>query len=205
ARKEIASQSDVSEPFRNGVLLTGGFFALATLNDTFWFLFQGVFQSLGFTENTRTPESMSSTVVLIVFLGSTAAALLYSGLVLMVPSPVPSLESVLQEEEDAAKAYKKNRFSSLSRTWYYGLNLGQSYTISRDDGAWCFTEELAGQRYSGSLSPAGDWLQGELRDSSGSVAGTLRVRRGEGNTALSSIRPPGETEWGAQNEAMTPW
>ena len=52
----------------------------------------------------------------------------------------------------------------MALRWYYGLNLGQSYTIAKRDGAWRFEEELAGRRCTSTLRVVGDWVEGRLFD-----------------------------------------
>jgi len=56
------------------------------------------------------------------------------------------------------KARANYHLSMIFSRWYYGMNLGQSYEISNNQGEWCFSEELAGRKCSCTLRIVGSWV-----------------------------------------------
>ncbi|CAL1153653.1 unnamed protein product [Cladocopium goreaui] len=201
-REQLAQQADTLSPFRKGVIFAAFLLLFGGFQDGFWLVVQPKLTSLGLLQVVRTEESQSSSILLVILILAVGAGLLYVGTVLLKPAPLPSLEDVLQEEETREEARKELQLARLSGRWYYGMNLGQSYEISNNQGEWCFSEELAGRKCSCTLRIVGSWVHGDLVDEKGEEVGLIRLRRTTGNSVVSNLKVPGSTTWGNPNEAI---
>lgn len=204
-RQRIAADSDLLGPYRNIVLLLGLLALVAALRDLFFLFLRQLMrgQSTGAPETTAGSDFDS--LGLSLFLLGAGAALLYAGNVLMAPPPVPTMEEVLQDMEEvegdqAQEDLGMPDWSLLLGIWCYGKARGQCYCISQDaEGTFRFDEQLGGKVYVAVLSPKGKWLQGSLSETGGKTVGTIRVRPGEGSTAVSYFMETGGVQWGNKN------
>lgn len=200
-RERMISELDYLAPYRTIVLGFGSVFVLAGLADLFFTLVKG--------------KSLEDELVtLLGFEAFTGGLCIYAGLVWMAPPKLPTMNELLQDAEavadeaEAGDAEKvppttsKKRGSMIGK-WSYGLFNKQEFVIDRDEnGTWLFTEELDGQTFSGVLTPTTTWLQGDVfDDETGSSIGTIRLRPGPDDTALSCFRKVGEIEWSAELSA----
>ncbi|CAJ1409176.1 unnamed protein product [Effrenium voratum] len=201
-RKQLEKKADTLEPFRKGVILAACLLLFGALQDGFWLLVTPGLTAQGWLNVIRSEDSQSSSLALILGLTAVGAGLLYTGLVLLAPAPLPSLESVLQEEESRQEAEKNRQLRSLEGRWYYGLNLGQSYRIFQSERGWRFEEELQGRKCTAELRIVGGWVKGQLLDQHGKEVGLIRLRRSAGKSVVSNLRPVGEADWGNPNEAI---
>ncbi|CAJ1360483.1 unnamed protein product [Effrenium voratum] len=160
-RKQLEKKADTLEPFRKGVILAACLLLFGALQDGFWLLVTPGLTAQGWLNVIRSEDSQSSSLALVLGLTAVGAGLLYTGLVLLAPAPLPSLESVLQEEESRQEAEKNRQLRSLEGRWYYGLNLGQSYRIFQSEQGWRFEEEQ-GRKCTAELRIVGGLGQGPV-------------------------------------------
>ncbi|CAE7250983.1 unnamed protein product [Symbiodinium pilosum] len=199
----MTEKADTLEPYRQYVYFAAFGLILGAGNDLFWLVFQPSFFSKGFLPSGSTDESQISRLLLILGLAAVGGGLYYVASVVLAPAELPSVEAVLSNEEDSVQEVEDDRvLYRLQGTWYYGQNLGQSYTISKRDGSWRFEEEFAGRRCTSTLRLVGDWAEGQLIDQKGQSTGTIRLQRGEGNSVLSYVRELGSSNWSNPNEAI---
>jgi len=205
-REKMTEKADTLEPYRQYVLFAAFGLILGAGNDLFWLVFQPSFFTKGFLPSGSTDESQFSRLLVILGLAAVGAGLYYVGNVVLAPAELPSVETVLSAEEsgESVEEVEESRmFYRLQGRWYYGVNLGQSYSISKcRDGSWKFEEELAGRRCTSTLRVVGDWVEGHLIDDEGQRTGTIRLQRGEGNAVLSYFRELGSSNWSNPNEAI---
>ncbi|CAE7577366.1 unnamed protein product [Symbiodinium sp. CCMP2592] len=205
-REKMTEKADTLEPYRQYVLFAAFGLILGAGNDLFWLVFQPSFFTKGFLPSGSTDESQFSRLLVILGLAAVGAGLYYVGNVVLAPAELPSVETVLSAEEsgESVEEVEASRmFYRLQGRWYYGVNLGQSYSISKcSDGRWKFEEELAGRRCTSTLRVVGDWVEGHLIDDEGQRTGTIRLQRGEGNAVLSYFRELGSSNWSNPNEAI---
>ncbi|CAE7912841.1 unnamed protein product, partial [Symbiodinium necroappetens] len=148
-RETMTQKADTLQPYRQYVLFAAFGLILGAGNDLFWLVFQPSFFTKGFLPSGSTDDSQFSRLLVIFGLAAVGAGLYYVGNVVLAPAELPSVEAVISEEEsgDSVEEVEESRmFYRLQGRWYYGLNLGQSYSISKcRDGSWKFEEELAGR------------------------------------------------------------
>jgi len=201
-REQIASQSDLLGPYRTFVQLSGLVLLFGALQNAF-------FLALRALKEGATALDVDS-VGLALFLLAVAAGLLYAGNVWMAAPTVPTMNEVIQglndkDAEDGVPNSVKNdsnRYESILGTWYYGNQNKQAYTISKDsDGVFRFNEKLDGEAYKAVLSPRGRWLAGNLAAKDDRIVGTVCVRCGNNNTAVSYFLRVGDKEWSNRNVA----
>jgi len=201
-REKLTEKADTLEAYRQYVYVAAFGLILGAGYDLLWLVFQPSFFTKGLLPSGSTDDSQVSRLLVVAGLAAVGAGLYYVASVILAPAELPSVETVLRAEE-GEEAIEDSVFYRLQGRWFYGMNLGQSYTISKSpDGTWRFEEELAGKKCSSTLRVVGDWVEGQLLDQDGQQTGTIRLQRGEGNSIFSYIREVGSVNWSNPNEAI---
>lgn len=209
-RERIVSESDFLAPYRSVVLLVGLVASIGALRDFVFFMLRQIFPNRGTQVLDTNATSDLDSLALSLFLAGVGIGMLYAAQVLMAPSPLPTIEELIQDmdtEEASNERVKTGQFTwglPLNGKWFYGEGNRQCYTISKGaDGTWRYSEKLNGASYSSILLPQKQWLQGKLTDSNGVAVGWIRVRRRSDGTAVSNVCMLGASHWANKNVAYS--
>jgi len=228
-RQQIEAEADVLAPYRNIVLALGAGALFPAFYDTLLLVARG--PRLLPRMKGNMDEFNSDSIVLILFLALLGAICIYAGLVWMAPPPLPTVKELMDDIEERAEepslgpaaappsgAAEGGERSAegeaplgtsspalvkmLLGTWCYGAGRRQTFTLSKaEQQPWRFDERLDGRAYSADLYPKAGWLQGDLMDEEGAVAGEIRFQPGREGFVVSNFRLPGEDKWSIKNKA----
>jgi len=108
-----------------------------------------------------------------------------------------SLETANTPELDRSKGNSPCHFSPLSivGVWHYhGRERNTKYEISISGDCLRIQQMVANECHEGFLSPAGEWLVGDVKKTTGQIIGTIRLKHHR-NTLVSNFKVPGG-HWG---------
>jgi len=108
-----------------------------------------------------------------------------------------SLETANTLELDRSEGNSPCHFSPLSivGVWHYnGRERNTKYKISISGDCLRIQQMVANECHEGFLSPAGEWLVGDVKKTTGQIIGTIRLKH-HGGTLVSNFKVPGG-QWG---------